>query len=151
MFKNIVTISNFNSLTLKSSNPQILKSTTLHSKKGLTLIEVLIAVSILAIGIVGVLQAFAGSVAALEVGQYNVDAVNLMKQKIADVEQMLFEQGNDSVGGGDSGTLEDFIWEWEIQPTEIENLNELTVIVSHTYNPRTFLLKSYVVSKKEEE
>ena len=123
---------------------------TLNPKKGLTLIEVLVAVSILAIGIGGVLQAFAGSVAALEAGQYNVDAVNVIKQKMADVQQMLFEQKEVSLDS-ENGTFEDFRWEWEIKPTDIQDLNELTLKISHAYNPRTFSVKTYVVSKETEE
>ena len=119
----------------------ILTPYPLHPKKGLTLIEILITVSILAIGIIGVLQAFAGSLAALEVGQNNISAVNVMKQKISDVEGMLLEQ-KELPSGSESGIINDFKWQWEIKPTGTEYLNELTLMVSHAYNPRTFLLKS---------
>jgi len=46
---------------------------------------------------------------------------------------------------------EDFLWAWKVNPTETEDLNELTLVVSHRYNPRTFSLKTYVVDKKKEE
>jgi len=124
------------------------------NKKGLTLIEVLLAVSILAIGIVGVLRAYATSVVTLEVGQYNIDAVGLLKQKMADIEQVVVEEG-EIPQGSEQGTFEspaeDFLWAWKVDPTETEGLNELTVVVSHKYNPRTFSLKTYVVDKKKEE
>ncbi len=123
---------------------------TLYAQKGLTLIEVLLAVAILGIGIVGVLRAYAGSISALETGQYSIDAFNLMKQKIADVEQMVLEDDTMPLKG-DSGADEDFLWEWKINSTNTEKLNELILIVSHKNNPRTFSLKTYVVEKQEEE
>lgn len=126
---------------------------TLNPEKGLTLIEVLLAVSILAVGIVGVLRAYAGSVAVLEAGQYSIDAVSLLKQKMGEVEQMILGQEEIPQGserGEFEGASEDFLWEWEIGQTGTEGLHELTLTVSHKHNPRTFSLKTYVVDKKEE-
>ena len=126
----------------------------LSPEKGLTLVEVMLAVSILTVGIGGVLRAYAGSVAVLEAGQYSIDAVNLLKQKMAEVEQMILEQEEISQGserGEFEDALEDFLWEWEINPAGTEDLHELTLTVSHKYNPRTFSLKTYVVDKKKEE
>ena len=130
------------------------KQWSLTTKKGLTLIEVMLAVSVLSIGIVGVLRAYASSIATLETGQYNIDAVNLLKQKMADVQQMLLEQGT-KASQGESGNFEDiyqdFLWSWEIRPTGTEHLNELELTVSHNYNPRTISVKTYVVDPPEEE
>lgn len=121
----------------------------LNAKKGFTLIEVMTAVVILAIGIVGVLQAYAGSIATLEVGQFNINAVNLLKQKMSDIEQIILEQ--EEPPKSDSGTDGDFLWKWDIMSTGTEGLNALTLSVSHLYNPRTFELNTYVVEKQEEE
>ena len=126
-----------------------LRSMTHDPKSGLTLIEVMAAVAILAIGIVGVLQAYAGSVSTLEIGQFNIDAINLLKQKVADVEQTILEQ--EDPPRSDMGTVDDFHWEWNITSTSTEDLNKLTVTVSHEYNPRTFVINTYVVDKKEED
>ena len=122
---------------------------TLTAKEGMTLIEVMAAVAILAIGIVGVLQAYAGSISTLEVGQFNIDAVILLKQKMVDIEQTILEQEQPPRSG--SGAVDDFLWEWNIASTGTEELNKLTLTVSHAYNPRTFILHTYVVDKKEEE
>jgi len=121
----------------------------LNPKGGFTLIEVMMAVVILAIGIVGVLQAYAGSISTLEVGQFNINAVNLLKKKMSDIEQIILEDENPSKS--DKGAEGDFIWEWNITSTGTEGLNELTLVVSHLYNPRTFELITYVVEKQEEE
>jgi len=123
---------------------------SLVAQRGLTLIEVLMAVSILAIGIIGVLRAYAGSITTLEIGQNNIEAVLLLKEKIADVKLMILEDGETALSS-DSGSSGDFLWQWEISPTEIENFNELTLTVSHNYNPRIFSLKTYVVDPEEEE
>jgi len=73
ILKKIVTILNFNSLTLKPSNPQTLKHDippptpyTLHPKQGFTLIEILVATSIL--GIIGliILTTFASGLKVYE-------------------------------------------------------------------------------------
>jgi hypothetical protein len=114
----------------------------------------MLAVSILAIGIIGVLRAYAGSVATLEMGQFNIDAVNLLKQKMADVQQMLLEQGPEiskSDNGHFEGLFQDFLWSWEIKPTETDDLNELELTVFHSSNPRKFSVKTYVVEPLEEE
>jgi len=119
----------------------------------LTLIEVLLAVSILAVGIIGVLRAYTGSITALEAGQYNIDAIGLMKQKMADIEQVFFEEEEIAQGserGEFKEPLEDFLWERTISATGTEGLNTLTLVISHKYDPRTFLLTTYVADKKEE-
>ncbi len=132
------------------SKPSIFFQRWLPGERGLTLVEVLLAVSILSIGIVGVLRAYAGSVSVLEAGQYSIDAVNVLKQKMADVEQLIIDQ-TDGLPSSDEGTLDGFRWEWDIQSSDIKYLNELTLMVSHEYSPRTFTLKTYVLGVEEEE
>lgn len=119
------------------------------NNKGLTLIEVMTAVVILAIGTMGVLQAYAGSISTLEIGQLNIEAVNLLKETLANVEQVILEQ--EELPISDQGTVNDFLWEWDITSTSTDDLNKLTVTVSHEYNPRIFVINTYVVDKKEEE
>ncbi|OGX38869.1 MAG: hypothetical protein A3C36_00910 [Omnitrophica WOR_2 bacterium RIFCSPHIGHO2_02_FULL_52_10] len=124
------------------------------TERGLTLIEVMLAVSVLSIGIVGVLRAYASSVATLESGQYNIDAVNLLKRKMADVQQNLLEQGTEaskSDSGNFEGIYQDFLWSWEIRPTDTDHLNELELAVSHNFNPRKISVITYVVDPPEEE
>ena len=122
--------------------------------KGLSLVEVLLAVSILAFGIVGVLRGYASSIVTLEAGQFNIDAVSLLKQKMAEIEIMIGEKekiSQESGHGHFEGVFEDFLWKWEIKPTGTEDHNMLTLVVSHKYNPRTFSLETYVADKKTEE
>ena len=126
----------------------------LSTKRGLTLVEVLLAVSILAIGVISVLRAYANAIATLQIGQHTIDATGLLKQKMADVEQMVLEAEEispESERGAFESPFEEFLWEWEIKPAEIEGLNKLTLMVSHSDNPRIFALNTYVVNKNFEK
>ena len=120
------------------------------SNKGFTLVEVLLAVTILAVGIIGVLRAYATSVNALEVSQENIDAVCLLKEKMAEIEQAGLEQGGipQGVSSGEfEGSFEGFEWESEVKPSRVDGLNEITLVVSRKEKPRRFSLVTYVESK----
>jgi prepilin-type N-terminal cleavage/methylation domain-containing protein len=126
----------------------------LNPEKGLTLVEVLLAVSILAMGIVGVLRGYASSIATLEAGQYTIDAVNLLRMKAAEVEILISEKegiSQESGSGSFEAPFEDFLWEWAIRPAGEEDLYLLSMNVSSNYNPREFSLTTYVADKKKEE
>ena len=126
----------------------------LNTRGGLTLIEVLLAVSILGFGLVGVLRGYASSIATLAAGQHNIDAVNLLKKKMAEVEIMVIEKekiSQESEDGLFEDPFQDIIWEWDIKPADKEDLYALSVTVSSEYNPREFSLKTYVADKKVEE
>ena len=130
------------------------KRYTLYAKKGLSLVEVMLAVSILAFGITGVLRGYASSIVALEAGQYNIDAVNLLKEKMAEVEIMVGEKESlsaESEAGAFAAPFQDFSWEWELSPTEAEDLYALSLTVSSDFNPREFSVTTYVADKKAEE
>lgn len=126
----------------------------LSPEKGLTLVEVLLAVSVLAVGIVGVLRGYASAITTLESGQYTIDAVNLMKEKMAEVEVMVREEDKiiaKQERGSFEGFFQEFLWEYEIKETEIEDLFILNLTVSSEYNPRTFSLTTLMAGKKSEE
>ncbi len=56
-------------------------------RRGFTLIEVLMAISILAIGTVSVLRAYSTSVTAVERAQYNIDAACVLKAAMGGIEE----------------------------------------------------------------
>lgn len=121
--------------------------------KGLTLIEVLLAVSILSIGVVAVLQAYAGSLAILQAAQSTMTSVSLLNQKVGEVQQEIFERTKieqASEGGAFESPFEDFSWSWEIKPTNTEGLYELTVMITNQLDARDVSVKTYVIDKKEE-
>ena len=62
--------------------------------KGFTLIEVLLAVSILTVGLVGVLRVYATSTNAMEKIQYDMDSVFLLKIAMGQIEEKAIIQGD---------------------------------------------------------
>lgn len=71
---------------------------TLYPARGFTLIEVLMAISILAIGVVGVLRAYSTSVSAIERAQYNIDAGCLLKAVMGRIEEKAITEKGTSPG-----------------------------------------------------
>jgi prepilin-type N-terminal cleavage/methylation domain-containing protein len=57
------------------------------SKSAFTLIEVLLTITVLAIGMVGVLRSYSMMISAMETAQYNVDAACLLKAKMGAIEE----------------------------------------------------------------
>jgi Tfp pilus assembly protein PilE len=129
---------------------------TLNHIRAFTLVEIMLAVTILSLGIVGILRAYATSINVLEIGQDNIDAVTMLKEKMAEIEQKFLEEGTLLPGtssGVFDGEFEGYQWEWEIKPSTLENLSEVILIVSSKDKPRKFSLQTYMVNveKKEEE
>jgi len=129
------------------------------SDKGFTLIEVLLTITILAVGIIGVLRAYATSVNALEVAQCSLDAVYLLKEKMADIDQYIIENSGIPTGvtkGEFEGKYDKFKWESEISrlDLDIEDLKEelkdylnelkITVVNEHVKPVRRLTLVTYV-------
>ena len=122
------------------------------SNKGFTLVEVLLAVSILSIGIVGVLRGYATSINALGIAQESANAVCLLKEKMLEIEQIALEQKGIETGRS-SGEFKDdgqegYSWTLESKPAAIADLNEVIITVSHKESPRKFSLVTYVESGK---
>ena len=126
----------------------------LTAKQGLSLVEVLLAVSILAMGIVAVLQGYARSITAMEAGQYNIQAVNLLKTKMAEAELSLNEK-EEITPGSENGLFEgpfhDFVWDKNVSATDEEHLYKLVLTVSSAEDPRAFSLTTYVADRVEDE
>ena len=105
---------------------------TLYPVRGVTLVEVLLAVVILSVGLVGVLRAYAASIGALEISREMVTTVGLLKEKMADVEQAMIEQGGVSAGsssGQFEGEFEGYNWAWEATTGAQDGLCELDLTV----------------------
>jgi len=67
-------------------------SLILQNIKAYSLIEVLMAVSILSIGIIGVIGGFSTSVGVLEKGQENIEAYSLLREKMSEIEEKSLEE-----------------------------------------------------------
>jgi prepilin-type N-terminal cleavage/methylation domain-containing protein len=83
------------------------------ARRGFTLIEVLLAVSILSIGLVGVLRGYSTSTAAMERVQYDLDAGILLKTAMGELEEKAITQG----------TLEPGVSSGEFSPADEESLD----------------------------
>ena len=76
----------------------------LPGRPGFTLIEILIAVSILAVGIMGILRAYSASVTAMENATYGIDAAYSLKTVMGVIEEKaIIDKGTSS--GTSSGEL----------------------------------------------
>jgi len=139
-------------------------------KAGFTLIEVMIAVTILAIGMVGVIRGYAAMVNALEVGDYSIETVCLLKERMFEAEREAIEEEypfpaiNTGKIDGEYGEyrwktvikLEDSSYDEDLAALEegtssggnelVMYLNEVRVTVSNegVTPPRRFTLVSYV-------
>ena len=82
-------------------------------KRGFTLIEVMVAVTILAIGTVGIARAYVAMINTLEVANYSAGAVLLLKERMFELEREAIEEVN-ILPVGKSGDFEnaygDFGW-----------------------------------------
>ena len=62
--------------------------------KGFTLIEVMVAVTVLAIGSIGVIGAYAGLINALEAADYSLETIGHLKEQMFEMERKAIESGS---------------------------------------------------------
>ncbi|MBI5024121.1 MAG: hypothetical protein HZC18_03875 [Candidatus Omnitrophica bacterium] len=123
---------------------------TLYPEKGIILVEVLLAVVVLSVGLAGVLRAYAASIGALEASRETAVTIELLKEKMADVEQKMIEQGGISAGGASGrfdGKFADYNWAWGATATAQEGLYELTMSVVRADGARQVSLVTYAQNK----
>lgn len=124
------------------------------AREGLTLVEIVLAVVILSIGMAGVLRAYAGSVRILEISQENIEAMNLLRAKMSDIQQEMIEEKGLSAGsstGNFEGDFSNYVWELAVQPDLTQGLHELHLAVYHPDQTRQFSLTTYVEDKDYEK
>jgi prepilin-type N-terminal cleavage/methylation domain-containing protein len=119
------------------------------SKNAFTLVEVLVAVAILAIGLIGVLRAYYVLVNGFEISRYTTDAVCLLKEKVTEFEKkVIYEKYNVSGGYMRVGLENDFQWQTQINELEPQNkyLKEIkvTAFSSRVKPKRELSLISYL-------
>lgn len=131
-----------------------LQSSVFSPQSGITLIEVLLAVVVLSVGLVGVLRAYAVSVGALEISRDMINIIELLKEKMGDMEQTMIEQGGVSAGsasGRFDGRFADYNWAWGTTATAQEGLYELTMSVVRVDGARQVSLITYAPNKDYEQ
>lgn len=128
-------------------------------KKGLSLVELMVAVSILCVGIVLVIRSFLTAMAALEHSQNKISAIHFLEKKMAELEQKAIEEG-----GIESGSERDRTqinsrpaeWNFQIAPITIDEatdeVNEVMLTVSWKEGNinKDAVLATYLVNKKQE-
>ena len=107
-------------------------------KSGFTLLEVLVALAILALGIVGVLRALSGSLNATKEAELNSKASILANQVASQL-----DRESDVSSGEVSGTFEDesgYNWIATIEPADNNGLMRTKIVVSwgSDANPKHF-------------
>lgn len=141
-------------------NRQTGKHANRHTKRAFTLIEALLAVTILAIGMVGILRAYAAAVNALQAGQCSLDVLYLLKEKMADIELRAIEEGGliaETDRGKFGSEYKDFRWESEIETLDFgieeleDRMNEVSVtVINERVKPiRKFTLVTYEDKRQE--
>ena len=143
---------------------------------GFTMIEVMIAVVILAFGIMGIARSYAAMINTLEAAEYSLEAVCLLKERMFEAKVKAIEKGTLSPGvenGKFMGEYDNFSWrtvvrmadsslkepeyeEGAVTTTEKEivmYLNEVSVTVSslRARRLRSYGLVAYVEGYEEED
>lgn len=81
--------------------------------RAFTLLEVMVAVVILATGMIGIIRAYAIMIDALEAADYSAESVCILKEKMFEAKKEAVEEGNLLTGekeGNIKGEYGDFAW-----------------------------------------
>ena len=97
------------------------------TKNGFTLIEVMLAVTILAIGIVGVIRAYTTAVNGLKAAECSIEEACLLKEKMAEVIEEYIQNPGVSQGTENGEFVDDYAgYDWEKDITVAEfNMEDL--------------------------
>ena len=103
----------------------------LRDRKGFTLLEVMIAMAILAISLVAVFRSQSQSVSMAGEARFLTTASLLAQGKMAEVESMKPQDlsNNNGVFGED---YPDYLWRIEVKDTAIQYLKKIDVIVTNS-------------------
>ena len=136
----------------------------MNSRGGFTLVEVVLAVAILAFGIVGVLRAYGTSVRVLSAEQDAVDEVFLLGQRMGEVELVSLTKDGlmpGTVSGVFSSGFNGVGWRVEVVPVMVISDESgvpeesgfcrvtVTVLGREGDNSRKFSLSTYMDSRDE--
>ncbi|TFG93098.1 MAG: type II secretion system protein GspI [Syntrophobacterales bacterium] len=101
-----------------------------HASGGFTLLEVMLAMAILAISLTAVFQSQSQSISMAGRSRFETTAPLLAQSEMAQIEAK--SPGDIHAGEGDFGdTFPDYTWSLDIAETEIENLKKITLTVTN--------------------
>ena len=99
-----------------------------RNTRGFTLLEVMLAVAILAIALVAVFYSQSQSISMISKSRFATTAALLAQSRIAEIEAMV--SGDVSFGSGDFGDdFPDYSWRVDVAETQIEHLEKVEVMV----------------------
>lgn len=135
------------------------------NNSGFTLIEVMLTVSILALGLIGVLGAYKALLNAMQIGQYSIEVSCALKEKMSETEKESIEKLGVSPKyeqGLFGENYPDFSWEEEIEttglckyeegaaPTNCLDKVKITVTNQRIRPVRRFSLVTYMENYEQE-
>lgn len=130
------------------------------TRSGFTLIEAMLTVTIVAIGLTGIMGAYIMAMNAAEISQYTMDGLSLLKERLALIDQNIVEKKPIPIGtnGGEfTGDAKDYKWRSEVRNVDLgveELQNKLYEVAVTVYNervkpPRRFTITEYAANIEE--
>ena len=113
-------------------------------RSGFTLLEVMIAMAILAIALVAVFQSQSQSISMAGSSRFLTTASLLAQSKMTEIEAV--DMKDVKTENGDFGEgFPDYIWRVEVKDTELENVKKIEMTVTHNRMMRNnnYLLELY--------
>ena len=148
--KNSVKVSMCQSVKVKAFNPDTLIHDTLTPRNGFTLIEIMVAIVVLSIGLVGIGRAYMASIGALGIGRENTEAFCLLKQKMGEIEERAIKEeglSTETSRGIFEGDYNNYEWTTDIKSAS-DNLVEVDLSVHREGSRRIFTLETYEDGKE---
>ena len=109
------------------------------SRRGLTLIEILISVAILASAVVFIMQALARGAYALSLGSNQMRAYTFASAKMADLEVALSQEAAIDEEGSTPSSRDQFRWRVAMSPVDDEpQLQLVTLTIEWNQGPRVY-------------
>ncbi len=106
-----------------------------------TLVEVLLAVALLSIGLVGVISGYAKAADALGIAQNSLEATALLAQRMAGIEEEFRQQGplpRGRFANSFGEEFADYTWQIDVAPGPVDTLDEVALTITHTRTGRTY-------------
>jgi general secretion pathway protein I len=119
----------------------------IHRRSGFTLLEILVAMSIISIALIAVFQLYAQTISMNHQLAFNTQAPFLAQQKLNQLMMMPAEEmGDDSGDFGDDFTGYSWVAAVEdlpLESLESQTLKQITIQISMSESGQTYRLKSY--------
>ncbi len=122
----------------------------LNNERGLTMLELLVALVILSIGIVGVLRAFSSSTLTCKAAESHSNMALLAQQVAGELERQAELETGD-LSGTFGPDFPDYTWEADVQQAAEANLYRAEIRVVHTGGDRRKFYRLFTCLRKESQ